>query len=434
MKPLIEDKTNGGAQLADEALKNLFRVQFRLGLADPPSLVPWSGFGAEVVDTEAHRSLAKEAADQSLVLLKNDGALPFKAGLKVLVAGRNAAATGNMQGNYYGQAPFLVSPKDGIAKRASVTYLDGKDVSQAVQAVADVDAVVLVVGLTSEAVSPNDEAEGHDRNSLRLPNTDGDQEALIQQVGAAAGGKPVVVVVMSGGPVDIQFAKESDAVSAIMWCGYPGQSGGDAISDALFGITNAFGKLTQTWYPEAFVSQVDLKDMGMRPNATTGNPGRSYRFYTGPTVFSFGDGLSYTNFEHDVQVMPLLGVTEAVQDLQRRPLRTEAKVVARARVAVTNMGTREGDAAVMLFAAPPSDVAGKNGAPLKSLMAFDRVKLAAGESTSLTFSLSSLDFSFAGEDGVRKLGQGEWKFWVGSSDEQMQKTVSMHLSGDAEYV
>merc|ERR1712226_1818891 len=99
---------------------------------------------------------------------------------------------------------------------------------------------------------------------------------------------------MSGSAVDVTFAKKNAAVSAIIWCGYPGQSGGEAIADAIFGKTNRFGKLTLTWYPEEYIKQVALTDMGMRPNKTTGNPGRSFRFYDGPTVFKFGDGLSYT--------------------------------------------------------------------------------------------------------------------------------------------
>jgi len=436
MLPIVTDETHGGAQLVDEALKNLFRVQFRLGFADPPSAVPWSTYGSDRVDTAAHRALAREAADQSLVLLQNDGALPLKAGLKLLVAGRNAAATGNMQGNYFGTAPFLVSPKEGLAKRAAVTYMSGNDTSAAAAAVADVDAVVLVVGLTSEGVRPNDESEGHDRGSLRLPTEDGDQEALITKVAAAAKGKPVIVVVMSGGPVDMQFAKENSAVNAIMWCGYPGQSGGDAISDAIFGITNRFGKLTQTWYPESFVSAVGLKDMGMRPNATTGNPGRSYRFYPGPTVFGFGDGLTYTNFDYKLQVTTMLGATELVEDLKKKPLRVDAKVVASAGVSVANTGAREGDAVVMLFAAPPARLRGTNGVPLKSLLGFDRVTLQPGESADLSFSLTSLDFSYADADGLRSMAPGEWTFWVGSSDpiDKASDVVSMLLTEKKQFV
>jgi beta-glucosidase-like glycosyl hydrolase len=420
MTPLINDKSTGGSNLVDTALKNLFRVQFRLGFADPPALVPWSNYGTGQVDTQAHRDLAREAADQSLVLLKNDGSLPLTHDLRaapvpafqILVAGRNAKATKNMQGNYYGDAPFLRSPVDGLSNYGDITFHDGKDVDAVVKDVEHADYVVLVVGLTSEGVQHNDEAEGKDRSSLRLPTTDGDQEALIEQVAAAAGGKPVVLVVMSGGPVDISAAKENPGIIAIIWCGYPGQSGGDAIADAIFGVTNRFGKLTQTWYPESFVSQVDLKDMGMRPNAETGNPGRSYRFYNGSTVFSFGDGLSYTTLEHSVSMTHFLSAADIDEDLLRKPLHKDARVVARAQVDVRNTGGRDGDAVVMLFVAPPADLQ-NSGAPSKSLVGFDRVSIASGGSHTMSFDLTSLDLSFAGEDGERLSAEGNWRVFVG---------------------
>ena len=108
-----------------------------------------------------------------------------------------------------------------------------------------------------------------------------------------ASGKPIILVVMGGGVVDISEHKNNKAISAIIWCGYPGQSGGSAIADALLGNTNAFGRLALTWYPEAYTKQVALTDMAMRPSNDTGSPGRTYRFYTGPTVFKFGEGLRH---------------------------------------------------------------------------------------------------------------------------------------------
>lgn len=309
--------------LADNALKNQFRVLFRLGIFDPPEKVPWSGYGLDKVNTPAHQQLAREAADASIVLLKNNPIAgsavtgPLKAGehgslpwpevtngqqqIKVAVLGRNANATTNMQGNYFGTAPYLISPLAGISKHSSTIYSDGSDIDHAVALVEDVDAVVMVVGLFSEGVHPNDEAEGLDRTSLLLPGT---QHALISQVAAAAAKpakgkpKPVAVVVMSGGVLDISDVKMNEDVGAIIWCGYPGQSGGDSIADILFGKVNPSGRTTLTWYPQEFVTLADAKDMHMRPNPATNYPGRSYRFYTGTPVFKFGSGLSYTSFSH----------------------------------------------------------------------------------------------------------------------------------------
>merc|ERR1712050_13480 len=105
--------------LVEAAVRNLFRIQLRLGMADPTSTFPYGKIGQDAVNTPAHQALALESAEQSLVLLKNKGALPLSKNLKLLVTGRQAHATTNMQGNYFGTAPFLVSPIDGLQKHAT---------------------------------------------------------------------------------------------------------------------------------------------------------------------------------------------------------------------------------------------------------------------------------------------------------------------------
>eukprot|EP00660_Eupelagonema_oceanica_P015180 gene15180-22273_t len=111
MQPLLKNATI--AALVDTALTNLFTVQMRLGWFDPMESVPWSSYGKDKVNSQANQALALEAAAQGMVLLKNDGkTLPLKAGAKVAVVGPHAKATGVMQGNYHGKAPYLVSPCD----------------------------------------------------------------------------------------------------------------------------------------------------------------------------------------------------------------------------------------------------------------------------------------------------------------------------------
>lgn len=225
----------------------------------------------------------RQAADQSLVLLKNEGntlPLPHRNGMKLAVIGRNAQATRNMQGNYFGKAPFLVSPLEGLGAYATTVSADGTDVDAAISLIHGKDAVVLVVGLESEGGHHADEAEGLDRTTLLMPY---DQNTLVARVAAAAATNhvPVVLLVMGGGPVDLSDAKANNHIGAIMWVGYPGQSGGAAIADAVFGATNPSAKLTMTWYPQSFATNVNISDMGMRPNSTTGNPGRSHRTVDG---------------------------------------------------------------------------------------------------------------------------------------------------------
>lgn len=401
------------AKLADDALKNLFMVQFRLGFADPVDQQPeWIKYDDSVVNTQANQALAREAADQSLVLLKNDGnALPWeaKSGMKLAVMGREANATTNMQGNYFGDAPFLISPAMGIGAYGDVTYTDGKDVAASVKAVEGKDAVVLVVGLNSEGAKPADEAEGKDRTSLLLPDN---QDDFVAQVAAAAAAQKisVTVVLMSGSPLDVSAIKANANVSAIIWCGYPGQSGGAAIADALFGKTNPSGKLSVTWYPEDFAQKVGIKDMGMRPNKTTGNPGRSYRFYTGTPVFKFGEGLSYSTFDSAVVRAPERVAVESFPgDLSLSALSKAA--VARVTVNTTNLSERDGAESILVFAASPN--AGRNGEPIQSLVAFDKIHVPAGTHKLTELEITAQHFALASVSGERAVTRGPWKVWVG---------------------
>ncbi len=407
--------SDANARRVDVALARLLHIQMRLGFFDPLELNPFGQLGSEVVDTPAHRQLAREAADQSLVLLKNaHTALPLGGGggggggraqLTVAVLGRNANATANMQGNYFGQAPFLISPLAGVAAVAGVTatFDDGTNTHAATGLAAAADAVVLVVGLTSEGVHPSDEAEGHDRTSLMLPD---DQDQYIGSVAKAAkaadGDKPVVLLVMGGGPVDVSAWRDSDDVDAIMWVGYPGQSGGAAIADALVGATNPSGKLTQTWYPQAFADKVSVFDMHMRPNATSGNPGRGHRFYTGTPVFKFGEGMGYAPFAHGP-----LTVAKAFDEESQDGVPT-----LKLSVEVRNTGERDGAEVVLVFAAPPH--AGVGGAPLQMLVGFERVHVRAGRSTRVDVEVPAKRFAFAEKDEAAvEVRRGQWSLWTG---------------------
>jgi hypothetical protein len=174
----------------------------------------------------------------------------------------------------------------------------------------------------------------------------------------------------------------------------------------LFGKINPSGKLTQTWYPESFTKAVSILDMGMRPNKTSGNPGRSYRFYTGgDEVFKFGDGLSYSQFNSALTVGN--GATKAT-------------------VAVTNSGAMDGDEAVLLFAAPPAGIAGVDGAPLQQLVAFEKVHVKAGQTVAAELDIPAAKLAFGGRTGELLAPKGEWQFWVGPRGRDT-KTVGVTL-------
>eukprot|EP00656_Telonema_subtile_P019845 TRINITY_DN2104_c0_g1_i1.p1 TRINITY_DN2104_c0_g1~~TRINITY_DN2104_c0_g1_i1.p1 ORF type:complete len:437 (+),score=111.58 TRINITY_DN2104_c0_g1_i1:267-1577(+) len=410
IRPLLDDPKI--AKLADKALRNLFTVQFRLGMADPVNVQPaWASYDMSVVNTPEHQALAKEAADQSLVLLQNSkNTLPFtpQKGLKIAVMGREAEATGNMQGNYFGTAPFLISPAMGLAAYGAVTSNNGSDIQKSVAAVKGQDVVVLVVGLQSEGAEPADEAEGHDRTSLLLPDN---QDLYVEKVAAAAAAQsiPVVVVVMGGSPLDVSAIKANTNVLAIVWCGYPGQSGGVSIADLIFGAINPSAKLSVTWYPQSLTSLVPITDMGMRPNKTSGNPGRTYRFYTGTPVFKFGEGLSYSTFSHAIDAPVSITTAHFPSGLTLSAL---SKVRAGSvMVNTTNLSERDGAVAVMLFAASPN--AGVGGEPIQSLVAFDKVHVRAGQSVVTELEIEAQHFALASITGERDVAKGVWKLWVG---------------------
>ncbi|CAB4321000.1 unnamed protein product [Prunus armeniaca] len=144
------------------------------------------------------------------------------------------------------------------------------------------------------------EAEGLDRETLTLP---GFQEKLVNQVVNATEGT-VILVIMSAGPIDVSFAKNVTKIGGIIWVGYPGQAGGDAIAQVIFGDYNPAGRLPFTWYPKEYADQVQMTDMNMRANTSRNFPGRTYRFYTGKTVYEFGHGLSYSTFTKFIKSAP----------------------------------------------------------------------------------------------------------------------------------
>uniref|UniRef100_A0A2N9IPZ1 Uncharacterized protein n=1 Tax=Fagus sylvatica TaxID=28930 RepID=A0A2N9IPZ1_FAGSY len=164
---------------------------------------------------------------------------------------------------------------------------------EAVNAASQADATVLVTGLDQSI-----EAEFKDRAGLLLP---GRRQELVSKVAAASKG-PTILVLMSGGPIDLAFAKNDPRIGAILWAGYPGQAGGAAIADILFGAYNPGGRLPMTWYPQDYLTNLPMTTMAMRSSKSY--PGRTYRFYKGSVVYKFGYGISYTKFVHTIASAP----------------------------------------------------------------------------------------------------------------------------------
>ncbi|KAL2477491.1 Beta-D-xylosidase 4 [Forsythia ovata] len=208
-----------------------------------------------------------------------------------------------MLGNYEGTPCKYTTPLQGLTASVATVYQPGcadvscatAQVDEAKKVAAAADAVVLIMG-SDQSI----ETESKDRLDITLP---GQQSILVSAVANVSKG-PVILVIMSGGGMDVQFAKDDPKITSILWVGFPGEAGGAAIADVIFGYYNPSGRLPMTWYPQSYVDKVSMINMNMRPDPATGYPGRTYRFYTGPTVFSFGDGLSYSQFNHHPRSIP----------------------------------------------------------------------------------------------------------------------------------
>ena len=266
----------------------------------------------------------------------------------------------------------------------TVTYAKGADVNststsgfqEALNNAKNADVVVYIGGI-DESI----ESEGHDRNTIDLP---GQQLNLLKQLEGV--NKPLIVILYGGGGVDITYLRDSSNTKAIIWAGYPAQSGGDAIVDVLFGRYSPAGRLPVTWYPADYVNQVPMTDQSMRASDT--NPGRTYKFYTGTPVYAFGHGLSYSTFSY--QVVDAVRPTYRIADLAPAAMAddpTAPKEVALT-LNVTNTGSVVSDVVVLAFVNSSASPEGVTP-PLKELFDYARVHmLRPGASRVITFGLS----------------------------------------------
>ncbi|CAN1156156.1 Probable beta-D-xylosidase 5 [Linum perenne] len=420
----------------NQALTYNYIVLMRLGFfnGDPKSL-EFGNLGPSDVCTEENQLLALDAARQGIVLLKNKGVLPLAKDTtkNLAVIGPNGNATSTMLSIYAGVPCKLTTPLEGLKKYVStVTYEAGcgsvncpdrTSISAATVVAAAADVVLLIVGLDQSI-----EKEGLDRDNLTFP---GYQEELIDSVVDATNGT-VVLVIMSAGPIDITSAKNNDKIGGILWVGYPGQAGGDAISQVVFGDYNPAGRSPFTWYPKEYAEQVPMTDMNMRANATSNFPGRTYRFYTGKPVYEFGHGLSYSTFTKSIILSssmlhvqldssPGLGISTVSQAIDVSAITNCKELQMDVTVEVRNTRGMEGDHVVLVFWSPPKGLEEVMGQPSKELVGFKRVKVDEGEVRNVSVGVDVCKkMSVADVDGKRKLVIGKHLIIVGSAGSELQ--------------
>lgn len=347
----------------DRSLARTLRTRFKLGLFDPPERSPYAATPLSVVNSPEHRQLAYTCAAQGTVLLKNNGVLPIRRDINSLfVIGPNAASVEVLLGNYSGMNSGLTTLLEGIAARApedvQVNYRQGcqlvdPNVSQMNWAMVEAgnsDITIACMGLSPLLEGEEGESilsqENGDRTSIELPAV---QVDFIKKL--AATGTKIVLVLTGGSPIGL--AEVVDLVDAIVFAWYPGQEGGYAVADVLFGAVNPSGRLPITF----------LKSTAqLRPFDDYSMAGRTYRYLTEEPLFPFGFGLSYTQFGY--------------ADLRLERVASDDGAYFAASVEVANIGERAGAEVVQWFVAP--EPAPETG-PFVRLIGFERLELAPGE-------------------------------------------------------
>ncbi|KAJ3563995.1 hypothetical protein NP233_g8585 [Leucocoprinus birnbaumii] len=397
----------------ERALTRQYTSLMRLGYFDPPSSQPFRQLAWTDVNTPDAQALAHRAAIEGLVLLKNDGFLPISPkGKKLAIIGPYLNATTNMQGNYFGTAPFIVTPFQGAVdagfqvQSSPGTTINGTSDAgfQAAITIAQAADVIVFAGGIDNTI----ERESRDRLTVAWT---GNQLDLIQRLSAL--GKPVIVVQFGGGQLDDTVLLSNDAVRAIIWAGYPGQSGGTAIFDIITGIASPAGRLTTTQYPADFIDQVGMTDMSLRPSSV--NPGRTYKWYSGTPVLEFGHGLHFTSFRFSWQKQPATQYN--IQRLIRAARSDDTLDLATFdtfQVRIQNTGKRTSDYVALMFL---SGNGGPTPRPNKSLVSFARAHdIKAGSSTSLDLKVTLGSVARADERGDLWLFSGSYRLILDTGD------------------
>lgn len=396
----LSDAYNEGL-VSKEAIRaaavHVMRTRARLGLLDEAT--EYDELSYAEVASEEHRRIALECARKSIVLLKNDGILPLckEKLLSLAVIGPNADSLDALRGNYYGTAAKPVTFLEGIRAELGgdvrVYYAQGCHLSKdrinelsapddglaEAEAIAErADAVILVLGLDAmlegEQGDVGNEFDAGDKRDLLLPLS---QQKLLSRV--LGTGTPCVVVLATGSAINVQ----ADEANAVLQAWYPGETGGEALADILFGKVSPSGKLPVTFYEDG-QKLMPFDDYSMR--------NRSYRYTQSNVLYPFGFGLTYSS----------VWIEELFYDEQQQT----------ANVTIKNTGARATGEVIELYI---HDELSLDEVPNPRLCAFMRVELAAGQSRELQLPISEKAFTVVSENGERIAGSGAYTLYAGVS-------------------
>lgn len=405
----------------DVALYYTLWTRFRLGLFDPADKVPYSKYTIKDNDTPQNRQVALEIARQSLVLLKNDGILPLdRSKLKrIAVIGPNGDSKSMLEGNYHGSASHPVSILSGIKQLAgtnvTVTFALGSPITtksgtaawstqdnttkrpiaelsaEALSNATNADLIIYVGGIT-----PAQEGEGFDRDSIELPEV---QENFVKALYAT--GKPMVMVNCSGSAMALTW--EDEHLPAILQAWYPGEEGGRAVAEVLFGEINPSGHLPVTFY-RATSALPSFTDYSMT--------NRTYRYFSGKPLYAFGHGLSYTKFDYSGGKL----------DSKKIAATGTVKLT----LTVKNAGKRDGDDVAQVYYRHKKSSVPQ---PKLALCGFSRVSLSNGNATKVTIDIPAERLRYW--DTVQKryvVEPGDYEILIGSASDEIRLKLPMTIT------
>jgi beta-glucosidase len=395
----------------DKALSALLRTQFKLGFYDDRSLVPYHSYGADSVHNASHIALARKIAQQSMVMLKNDNnILPLNKSKysSIMVVGPNATSYDALIGNYHGTGKvvnFVEGITAAVGPGARVEYdlgADNKDTTRfgGIWAAQNSDVTVAVLGLSP--VNEGEEGDaflaqgGGDKLDISLPAS---HIAYLKRLRKDVK-KPIIAVITAGSDIDVAaIAPYADAI-ILAW--YPGEQGGNALADIIFGDVSPSGHLPVTFY-QSLSNLPDYKDYNMKD--------RTYRYYSGPVQYPFGFGLSYTTFSYKLN-----------GNFKTKYKTADSITVS---LGIKNTGNTNGDEVVQAYIQYPK----LNRMPLKELKGFKRVTVSKGGEQIIAIKIPVKELQkWDLANHKWKVYSGNYKLILGSNSQEEKLNLAFNIA------
>ncbi len=409
----------------DTAVYRLFLARMKLGMFDPVEIVSYAQIPFDINNSQKHDELSFKTALNSMTLLKNNGALPININniKKIAVVGPNADNLNALLGNYHGTpsnpVTFINGLNNYVGERTEITYSKGVDLvkngaeglnflnKSIIDDVKRADLAIFVGGLDAtwegEEMPGGIKVDGFyngDRTKIELPEIQ--QKAIKNMLKT---GTPVVLVLMAGSSIGLNGLEKE--LESILMAWYPGQRGGDAIANVLFGDYNPSGKLPVTFY-SATSELADFKDYSMQAGK-----GFTYRYYKGNALYPFGHGISYTDFEYS----KLKTNKTNINEYENFKISFKIK----------NIGNYDGDEVVQVYI---KDLESNHQMPIKQLKRFERVSLNIGGEKMIEFEFNPIeDLNYYNPVEQKYIvDKGDFEIQVGSSSQDIRLRKIIHVN------